>query len=94
MVKKYLALLLLTGSVLFSLVNTAIAHGPTRQKVTESIEINAAAADVWAAIKEFSDAASWLPMVESSTGEGGNEPGATRELTLGPGVIIYETLKK
>lgn len=33
-------------------------------------------------------------MVESTTSEGGNEPGATRVLTLGPDVKVYETLKK
>lgn len=70
------------------------AHGPTRQKVTESINIDASAAEVWEVIKDFDMAHSWLPMVESSTGEGGNEPGATRVLTLGPDVNVYETLKK
>jgi len=70
------------------------AHGPTRQKVTETIEISVPAKEVWAAINQFENAASWLPMVESSEGEGGNEPGATRVLTLGPDVKIYETLKR
>lgn len=73
--------------------SSAFAHGPTRQKVTETIEINAPAEKVWGVIKEFADAHVWLPMVESSEGEGGNEPGATRVLTLGPDVKIYETLK-
>lgn len=70
------------------------AHGPTRQKVTESIEINAPASQVWGVIKDFGRAHVWLPMVESTTSEGGNEPGATRVLTLGPDVKVYETLKK
>jgi carbon monoxide dehydrogenase subunit G len=72
----------------------AWAHGPTRQKVVESIDIDAPAADVWAVIKDFDTAHTWLPMVENSTGEGGNEPGAMRVLTLGPDVKVYETLKK
>ncbi|MBX2879101.1 MAG: SRPBCC family protein [Granulosicoccus sp.] len=94
MSRRSLLSFLLAASVVFTFVNTVFAHGPTRQKVTETIEINAAAADVWAAIKDFDNAASWLPMVESSSGEGGNEPGATRVLTLGPDTKIYETLKK
>ncbi|OED38197.1 hypothetical protein AB833_20705 [Chromatiales bacterium (ex Bugula neritina AB1)] len=70
------------------------AHGPTRQKVTETVAINAPAAEVWAMIKDFGNAHTWLPMVESTEIEGGNEPGAMRVLTLGPGIKVYETLKK
>lgn len=84
----------LVAFVLTALLGTAHAHGPTRQKVTETIDINAPAEVVWALIENFADAASWLPMVESSTGEGGNEKGATRVLTLAPGVQLFETLKK
>jgi len=69
------------------------AHGPTRQKVTEKIEINASADVVWALIGNFADA-SWLPMVESSEGDEGTEKGAKRTLTLGPDIKIHETLKK
>ncbi len=69
------------------------AHGPTRQKVTESIEINAPASKVWALVKDFDQAHLWLPMVESTTGEGGNTPGATRVLSLGGEAKVFETLK-
>ena len=70
------------------------AHGPTRQKITETVDIDAPAAEVWELLKDFSAAAAWLPMVESSTGEGGNEPGATRVLVLNEDTKLYETLKK
>ncbi len=73
---------------------TSWAHGPTRQKVTETIEIDAPAEKVWAMVKDFGNAHAWLPMVESTEIEGGNEAGAKRVLTLGPGVKVYETLKK
>ncbi|MCP4877307.1 MAG: SRPBCC family protein [Gammaproteobacteria bacterium] len=69
------------------------AHGPTRQKVTEFIEIDAPASKVWDLIKDFDKAHQWLPMVESTTGEGGNAPGATRVLSLGGDAKVYETLK-
>jgi len=75
-------------------VSVSQAHGPTRQKVTETVAINASAEQVWNLIKDFDNAHDWLPMVESTSGEGGNAPGATRVLTLGPGVNVYETLKK
>ena len=43
------------GAVVAALavIGTAWAHGPTRQKVRESIEINAPPAKVWAAIGNF-----------------------------------------
>ena len=37
-----------------AVIGVAWAHGPTRQKVRELIEINAPPAKVWAAIGEFS----------------------------------------
>jgi len=69
------------------------AHGPTRQKVSEAIEINAAPDAVWSIIKDFGNAHAWMPMVASTTGQGGNEKGATRELTLKKGGVIKEELK-
>lgn len=60
----------------------AMAHGPTRQKVTLTQEVNATPAEVWEVIGNFQDM-SWHPAVASSTGDGGNEPDvATRVLTL------------
>ncbi len=82
------------GGLLLISATSVSAHGPTRQKVTEKIEIDASADKVWALISDFAGAASWLPMVESSSGEGGNEPGATRTLVLKPGAEIKELLRK
>ena len=59
----------------------ALAHGPTRQKVTLTAEVSAAPAEVWAAIGNFQDM-SWHPAVASTGGENGNEIDATRVLTL------------
>ena len=77
------------------LVAPAEAHGPTRQKVVETIEINAPAAKVWAIISNFQDM-SWHPAIEKQTGEGGNEPEkAHRTLTVKGGAVIpEETLEK
>ncbi len=84
-------------AVLFFLVlpGLALAHGPTRQKVTLSVDVAAAPADVWAVIGNFQDM-SWHPAVFSSTGEGGNTIDATRVLTLGAegGPTISEVLYK
>ena len=46
----------------------ASAHGPSRQKVTETVEINAPADKVWAVIGNFQDM-SWHPAVAKLEGE-------------------------
>ncbi len=71
----------------------ASAHGPTRQKVTETIEINAPADKVWAAIGNFQDMG-WHPAVAKTEGKGGNDANATRTLTLKSGGVIEEQLTK
>ena len=83
---------LLLGLLLASSV--AFAHGPSRLKVKETKRIQAPAAEVWAMIGKFDNAHVWLPMVESSTTEGGNNEGASRTLALGPGIEIFEILKR
>lgn len=69
----------------------AQAHGPTRQKVEETIEINAPADKVWAVVSNFQDM-SWHPAFVKTEGEGGNAPDATRTLTLENGGQIFEKL--
>ena len=71
----------------------SVAHGPTRQKVTDTIEINAPAEKVWAVIGNFQDM-SWHPAFTKTEGTGGNEQGATRKLTLASGATIDEKLNK
>ncbi len=73
--------------------SSADAHGPTRKKVTETIEINAPPEKVWAAIGNFQDM-SWHPAVASQTGQGDNAIDATRVLTLQGGGTIDEVLYK
>jgi hypothetical protein len=70
------------------------AHGPSRQKITETIQIDAPPAKVWATIADFHDM-SWLPGVAKTSGDGGNEPDAAkRQLTLDGGATIDESLYK
>jgi Polyketide cyclase / dehydrase and lipid transport len=73
--------LALAVALLGLLPTVASAHGPSRQKVTETIEINAPADKVWAVAK--------------TEGAGANDPAtATRKLTLGNGGTIDEKLNK
>jgi len=71
----------------------AVAHGPSRQKVSETIEINAPVDKVWAVIGNFQDM-SWHPAIAKTEGKGGNDVNATRTLTLKSGGTIDEQLDK
>jgi Polyketide cyclase / dehydrase and lipid transport len=87
-------LTLLLGLVTLAPV-TAQAHGPSRQKVVLEVKLDATPEEVWAVIGNFQDM-SWHPAVAANTGTGGNEPEATRILTLGAadGPTIDELLDK
>jgi len=89
--KRVTAALMVAG---LCLPSAAFAHGASRLKLTESVEINAPAARVWKLIGNFHDM-SWLPGVVKTTGSGGNDPGkAKRELTLQGGATIDESLDR
>lgn len=79
--------------VLYWFAVSAYAHGPVRQKTSQSIKINAPADKVWNIIKNYDDL-SWLPAIASVSAKGGNAEGAIRELTLKEGGTITEELKK
>lgn len=71
----------------------AYAHGPTRQKTEQKIEINAPAEKVWAVVGSFQDL-SWLGIVEKTEGSGGNDKGAKRTITLKGGATVEEELNQ
>ena len=70
----------------------ALAHGPTRQKVTESVEINAPADKVWAAVGNFQDMG-WTGIATKTEGTGDNTVGATRKLTVPNGTLDEKLIK-
>jgi hypothetical protein len=69
-------------------------HGPTRQKVVESVEIDAPADQVWALVGDFAAGwAKWHPAIEASTGDRGNAVGSLRHLGIKGGVFLDEELE-
>jgi hypothetical protein len=84
-----LALLLAMGTAPL----LASAHGPTRQKVIETISIDAPAAAVWARIKNFNALKDWHPAVAESTADKGNEEGSVRIVKLKGGGELEESLE-
>src|SRR3984893_14193612 len=90
-IQKSLLTVALLGIVL---PHAGWADGPSRQKITETIQIDAAPAKVWATIADFHDM-SWLPGVAKTTGEDGHEPDvAKHQLTRAGGATIDESLTK
>ncbi|MEQ5870947.1 SRPBCC family protein [Sagittula sp. NFXS13] len=84
---------LMTAAAVTAMPAVALAHGPSRQKVTMTTELAADPAEVWAAVGDFQDM-SWHPAVVSSTGENGNEIDATRDLYLSDQGADGPTLKE
>lgn len=63
----------------------ADAHGPTPQRIDESISIAAPPAKVWALVSEFGDFAAWNPWLSASKADKGNTVGSVRTLTRAEG---------
>ncbi|WP_407048498.1 SRPBCC family protein [Methyloraptor flagellatus] len=79
---------LMTASAAVALVRPARAHGPTPQKVSQTITIAASPDAVWKFAGDFGLMSVWHPMVQSSRVSNGNTPGSERELELEKGVLI------
>ena len=85
-----LALVALVGAAALP----ADAHGPTRQKVVETVRIAAPASVVWARIKNFDALKEWHPAVEASPADKGNSEGSVRQVSLKGGGTLVETLER
>ncbi len=80
--------------MLATLPVTALAHGPSRQKVVETIEINAPADKVWAVVGTYKDF-TWHPEIAKSEAMDGFEPEKTkRTLTFKKGGIVVDKLMR
>ena len=84
----------LSGVLMLALSAPAAAHGPTRQKVSEKIGIDAPAEAVWARIKDFSALKDWHPAVADSPADKGNEEGSVRSIKLKGGGELSESLER
>lgn len=71
----------------------AWSHGPSRQKVVETVTLKAAPDAVWAKVKDFGALHTWHPAVESTAVADGNKPGSVRTLKLKGGGEVVETLE-
>ena len=69
-----------------------LAHGPTPQKVQESVTVNVSADKAWTYVKEFGNIHEWLPGAKSTSVEKKGED-TFRTITLDSGKTIEEKLK-
>ena len=88
---KYLKLCLLNMLLIPVLV---MAHGPSRQKVVQEIEINASADKVWKIIENFCSIQDWHPSVTKCSADNGSEIKSIRTIELENGEKINEILFK
>jgi hypothetical protein len=72
--------------------SSTMSHGPSRQKVSESIEINATTEDVWKVVSNFSEF-KWNNIIENVIATN-NEIGSERIIKLKSGGIIKQKLEK
>jgi len=86
MYKMSLTRLLAAAALL--LPGLALAHGPTRQKADEAIEIAAPPAQVWAIVKDFGGPHKWVPGIADTS-----LSGTTRILKLEGGGQVVEELE-
>jgi len=70
----------------------ADAHGPTPQKVEESIEIGAPCELIWSTLLDFGSIGDWYPGLAGVEATGAAERGATRTITLANGESFTEKL--
>ena len=72
--------------------NSVFAHGPSRQKVSESIEIEATATDVWKIVSDFKNF-NWNENIKEITTQSG-EVGSERVITFKTGENVKQKLEK
>ncbi len=70
----------------------ALAHGPTPQKVSQSLTIKASPDAVWKLAGDFAGIGKWHPDIAKAEGQGGNKDGGSRTLTLKSGGTLTEGL--
>lgn len=71
---------------------SASAHGPTPQKVDETVTIKASPAAVWKVVRDFGGLSGWHAAVAASIGDGGTAIGATRTFKLKSGGELVDSL--
>ena len=81
-----------TTSLALLLSPVILAHGPTPQKIIETVEIAASVDRVWALAGDFGAVAQWNSALKSSESSNGNQRGTRRTLVFANGETLHEDL--
>ena len=84
--------LLFTILTLTLIKDTSYSHGPSRQKVSESITIDAPSTDVWKIVNNFQNF-KWNKNIKSVSSDS-NKVGSERVLTFNSGENVKQKLEK
>ena len=84
--------ILLSFFVLLLFNQSLMAHGPSRQKVSLKLDINAPASEVWKIVSNF-DEFTWNEEVEKSESNG-NKVGSERLISFKNGSKVKQKLEK
>ena len=87
--KRFMLTAIIVSMGSLAMASLAFAHGPSRQKAEETVDIAAPPAKVWAIIQNFNDM-SWHPAVKSTDAPAGNAIGTVRTLDLGGPKLIEQ----
>ena len=77
-------LLIIFTFLFFQFSFDSVGHGPTRQKLKETININAKPEDVWNLIKDFGKINTWHPSISKVDSDSKNESGSIRTIYYSP----------
>ena len=69
---RFISKLLFVAVFINMSISDILSHGPTRQKLKESITINAKPEEVWNVIKDFVKIDSWHPSISKVESDGKN----------------------
>ncbi len=69
---RFISKLLFVAVFINLSISDILAHGPTRQKLKESVTINAKPEEVWNVIKDFGKIDSWHPSISKVESDGKN----------------------
>ena len=69
---RFISKLLFVAVFINMSISDILSHGPTRQKLKESITINAKPEEVWNVIKDFGKIDSWHPSISKVESDGKN----------------------
>ena len=87
----------ITRLVLISLLlfpGLCLAHGPSRQKVVKTVDIDAPPDKVWSIISGYCSIKDWNPLVTDCESDKGSDPDSIRVITLENGEKLKEKLIK